>query len=581
MGGYNGSVNLGGDSFGSFNAGGYLNATTGKFTVSGYVSGMRQRRPGGSTENVQENFLSDDFRFQRSTSSSRVKAQGVFYNVQASYEIDSLNLLTLSLMGQQYDGKSPMETHTAITNADGDLVREFNNDLSSDFGFGFLSGNLDYQRLFKKPDRVFTASYKLSADNQDNRSLTRIDGILDYPSYRQRSVDDATFREHTLQLDYVDPLTDKHLIETGVKFILRQNASDPEIYMRTPEIDEWTLDHARQNALDYDQYILSVYGAYQFKLKKFSVKAGLRVESTWNDGIFRNAIANTPFDNQLFNLVPNVTLSYAPKPSNRWSLSYTQRLSRPGIWYLNPYVNDVDPMNISQGNPDLESEIAHRFSASWGTFGAKSNLNLSADATFVGNAIERIATSNAEGVMRSTYLNAGNNARYNLNTFYSWRPSAKFTLSLNANGLYADLEGDKGMRNRGFSFNGYLNTRVALWKNGSANANASYSSPRIMLQGKSTGFYYYGIGLSQRAFNQKVTFTLSANMPFHKDMHYYTVVDDDTFHRRSDTWTPMRTVRFNVGWNFGKTQVQVKRARRGINNDDQKAGEGGSAPAQQ
>ncbi len=208
---------------------------------------------------------------------------------------------------------------------------------------------------------------------------------------------------------------------------------------------------------------------------------------------------------------------------------------------------------------------------------AKSNLNISAGAAFVNNAIERISAADSEGVMRSTYLNAGNNARYNLNAFYSWRPGAKFTLSLNASGSYADLEGGEGMRNSGFSFNGNLNTRIALWKNGSANANAFY----IMLQGESMGYYYYGLGLSQRAFNQKVTFTLSANMPFHKDMHYYNVVDDDTFHRRSDMWSPSRTVRFNVGWNFGKTQVQVKRARRGINNDDQKAGEGGSAPVQQ
>jgi hypothetical protein len=99
-----------------------------------------------------------------------------------------------------------------------------------------------------------------------------------------------------------------------------------------------------------------------------------------------------------------------------------------------------------------------------------------------------------------------------------------------------------------------------------------------MLQGESMGYYFYGFGISQRAFNQKVTFTLSANMPFNKDMHYYSVTDDASFYRRSDTWSPSRTVRMNVSWNFGKAQVQVKRARRSITNDDQKAGES-SAPS--
>jgi hypothetical protein len=66
-------------------------------------------------------------------------------------------------------------------------------------------------------------------------------------------------------------------------------------------------------------------------------------------------------------------------------------------------------------------------------------------------------------------------------------------------------------------------------------------------------------------------------MPFHKDNHYYSVTDDATFYRRNDNWTPIRTVRVNVSWNFGKAKVQVKRARRGITNDDQKAGEGGGS----
>jgi outer membrane receptor protein involved in Fe transport len=581
LGGFNGSLNLGADSFGSLNAGGFLNATTGKFTVSGYVSAMQQRRPGGRNETFQENYLADDFRFQRGNGSSRMRAEGMFYNIQASYEIDSLNLLTLSLMGQNFGVTSNSDAGTVISNADNQTVRQFTNTGIHDSGFGYLSGNLDYQRLFKKPDRILTASYKISADNNNSNSLIRIDGLMDYPSYQQRSVDDAMFREHTLQLDYVDPLTDKHSIETGFKTILRQNNSDPETLLRDADADPWVVDPSKRNALDYDQYILQIYGAYQFKLKKFSVKAGLRVETTWNDGLFQSVKGDTPFNNRQFNPVPNITLSYAPKPTNRMSLSYTQRLSRPGIWYLNPYINDNDPMNISFGNPELDAEVGHTFNATYGIFGPKTNLNISAGAAFLNNGIERISTADDHGMTTSTYFNVGQTARYNLNAYWSWRPSAKFTISAGGNGSYADLKGGNNLANSGFSFNGNLQTRVSLWKDGTANANVFYSSPRVMLQGESMGYYYYGFGLSQRAFNQKVTFTLSANMPFTKDMHYFTITDDATFYRRSDNWSPSRTVRFNASWNFGKTQVQVKRARRGITNDDQKAGESSTPSTQQ
>ncbi len=209
MGGYNGSVNLGADSFGGLNVGGFLNATTGKLSVSGYVSGIMQRRPGGRTSNYQENYLSEDMRYLNGSGSSKQKANGLFYNVQASYEIDSLNLVTLSLMGQNLDVENPSDSRTVITGVDGTVAQEFTRGMNSDIGIGFLSGNIDYQRLFRKPDRVFTASYKLSSENADQQSLVGVDGIVNYHTYRQRSVDDTYSHEHTLQLDYVDPITSK------------------------------------------------------------------------------------------------------------------------------------------------------------------------------------------------------------------------------------------------------------------------------------------------------------------------------------------------------------------------------------
>ncbi len=576
IGGYNGSLSLGTDSFGSLNANAYLNATTGKFSVSGYAGGMLQRRPGRSSSSYQENFLSDQYHYETAEGSSRQKFNGAFYNLSASYEIDSLNLLTLSLWGQSFGGEIPNDSHTLFTDINGTPTRNFTNAIETKMNWGYLSGNLDYQRLFKKPDRVLTASYKLSSDNQDQRNLNTLTGILDYPSYMQRSIDDARFREHTLQVDYVDPLTDKHSIETGVKFILRQNASDPETYERLTESDPWVLDPLRRNALDYNQYILGIYGAYTFKLEKFSVKAGARVENTWNDGTFRNAAADTPFDNTQFNVIPYVNLSYAPKASTRYTLSYTQRLSRPGIWYLNPYIDDTNPMNVSYGNPNLDAEVGHTFNATYGIFGSKTNINISANASFVNNAIERIATADPAGVTTATYLNIGRSKRYGLNVYYSWRPSGKFSLSLNASGNYADLKGSSELHNSGFYANGNVQTRITLWKGGAATANAYYSSPYIMIQGGGSTYYFYGFGLSQQAFNQKVTFNLSLSQPFEKNLLYESITEAETFYREDRTWLPMRSVRLNVSWNFGKTQVQVKRARRSIENDDVKSG-GGNA----
>ena len=65
------------------------------------------------------------------------------------------------------------------------------------------------------------------------------------------------------------------------------------------------------------------------------------------------------------------------------------RIQRPGIWYLNPYLNNIDPQRISQGNPNLDSEKSNNVNFNFSKFAQKFSINASLSYTFVNNAIER------------------------------------------------------------------------------------------------------------------------------------------------------------------------------------------------
>ena len=165
------------------------------------------------------------------------------------------------------------------------------------------------------------------------------------------------------------------------------------------------------------------YAGYLFKWKKLSTKTGLRLERTWNDGNSTTSGINTDFTNRLFNLVPYITFSFMPKQGQTIKLSYTQRLSSPGIWYLNPYVNNSDSMNISYGNPMLKSEVSHAFELAYTYFTPKFNLSASSSSSFANNSIERISRVESNGATVSTYENIGKNQRYGINLYLSYRPS--------------------------------------------------------------------------------------------------------------------------------------------------------------
>ena len=55
-------------------------------------------------------------------------------------------------------------------------------------------------------------------------------------------------------------------------------------------------------------------------------------------------------------------------------LGYNMRIQRPGIWYLNPYVNNADPQNIF-GNPNLDSEKSNNINLNYSMFAQKFSIN--------------------------------------------------------------------------------------------------------------------------------------------------------------------------------------------------------------
>ncbi|MDP4273271.1 MAG: TonB-dependent receptor [Bacteroidota bacterium] len=572
--GYNGSVSAGMDSRGSLNGSLYLAAKINKFSFSARYYANQFKQPSTKNTSNGEYYNNTDYHFLNSSGSSIYKGLSNGFSGEASYEVDSLNLISLSFWG--YDGsyRSNNFSETKYYNTGRDITRWYQNNYESKNSYGSLSGSIDYQKTYKKPDKSLTFSYKLDNNPNATNSTSDIAGLSNYPSYQQRSHNNANGREQTIQVDYYDPLTKIHQIEGGMKFILRQNTSNSDTYRNSVELNNG-------NDLDYDQYILGAYAGYVFKLKKFSTKTGLRLERTWNDGKSRANGNNYDFTNRLFNLVPYITIAYMPKEGQTLKASYTQRLSRPGIWYLNPYVNNVDSMNISYGNPSLVAEVSHSFELGYSIFTPKFNFSVSSSAFFVNNSIENISKVQSNGAVVTTYENIGKDQNYGLNIYGSYRAGVKFNIYFNGGANYSKLEANNGysINNEGFNYMGSLGGQVTLWKNGTLNANGGIYSPNIMLQGKSTSFFYTGIGLSQYLLKRKLILSLSARDPFWHEKKFTFESKDQTFYVQSKTTRLAQTFRFNITYNFGKMNLEVKKARRGIQNDDLKSGgssQGGS-----
>ena len=79
------------------------------------------------------------------------------------------------------------------------------------------------------------------------------------------------------------------------------------------------------------------------------------------------------------------------------------RISRPGITYLNPYIDRSNPTMLTYGNPDLDTEKTHNIGLTFNSFSAKMMLNVSLRHSFTDNAIEQFSFYDSNNLLNMTY----------------------------------------------------------------------------------------------------------------------------------------------------------------------------------
>lgn len=574
--GYTATFNAGIDNRG-FDAGAYGTVKVGKFTVTGNYSLSDSKSPRGYSDSEREDYTSDEYKYLNTEGSSKGGNLFQFGSMEGSYEIDTLNLVTFSM--QMFGGTSDHNgvSSTQMLNAQHEHAYSYDMVNRGKSGFGSIGANFDYQHSFKKKGEYLTFSYRYSGSPNDSEAHTDYENIKDYPydmnfMRNQYYDNDAHTDEHTFQLDYVNPINQMHDIDFGAKYILRNNKSDSRVYKEYDGV--YQEDNNLTDVFNQTQNILAAYADYKVKWKKLAAKAGVRYEHTFMD-VEYDKLAEKNFKADFDDLVPSLMLSYQLGPTQTLRASYNMRISRPGIWYLNPFRDTSNPTSISYGNPDLETEKSHSLGLTFSSFSAKFNINATLNYSFVNNGIERYSFMN-NGVMESTYGNIGHTKRTMLSLWMNWNPGSKTRISINASGMYADFMSDEPFlkqRNSGFYGNGFLNVQQTLPWDLRISLVGGGTTPNITLQGKGMSFAYYGFGLSRSFLEEKrLTVSLHASNLFNKYMKFKNETNTSTFRSWSGSRQQQQSYGLNVSWRFGKLKAQVKKTNRSITNDDVKSG---------
>lgn len=562
--GLSGNVNSEVDTYGSVRLGTYLTTKVGKLTTTVNYNYRNQSRK--QSENNREevyNYVKTGEQ-KREYGTNSTAATIHFGNISASYEIDSLNLLTASTNFFGYK----VDANTQSTNERWDknslLIYKFDNNMTTP-GYSVLDigGRLDYQHKTHLDGEVLTLSYMLAATRQHTIFRQMYNNMVNFPvsytSYDQNTRE--RFTEHTFQIDYVRPFGKYHKIESGTKYILRYNNSTSLMdYQGTTPDMESNFKHNAQVAAAYLSYI--------FTAGKWAARAGLRYEFTRMKASYPDG-SNADYHANLNDWVPSASLQYKISDGQTLKVSYNTSINRPGIDYLNPAVIST-PTAVSFGNANLGSSRNQALHLEYMLVTSKLTLQLSPYYSYTNNGIANIIyEQNRKDV--STYQNVLKSKVFGISSYTEWTPFIGTSFTLNADIRYARITlPTPYIKNSGCGGGIYFNWEQKIpWELtlttsiGGEYGNRVYDPYAI----EGRWFYYY-FTLTRRFFKDKLTVSLSAESPFIKERSttYRIVRGDYTGYERSVMYPRYFYIGFS--WSFGKLKASVKKAERSIQNDD-------------
>lgn len=434
----------------------------------------------------------------------------------------------------------------------------------------------DYQTTFKQPGRSLGASFQFSESNRTevehyNETLFSAEGQA-LSSILQNSPSDNNRKQYLGQLDYSQQIDEDLKFEAGWRSTLQRLDNVADFNVFDDNIGEFLRDAANSNHFLYDEDVHALYATFGGKLDKLTFSGGLRAEQVFTTSELVEPTGEV-FTNNYFKLYPSVFLGYALSDVSTLQASYSRRVSRPGVWHLNPFVDRGDPLNLRTGNPFLLPELINSFELN-----VQQRFGL---GTFTGGVyyrektdlITRVTEVLDDGVQLATVANLDSGRDFGVEAIVNLRPTNKFNLTASANAFRTELDGtlaEGEVQANGYNFSGRLQGSYELPWEVQSQFTYFYRAPGVTPQGQLNTMQSFDLGFRKPVLDGRGAVTLRVTDLFNqRKFGYFTTINGlstvSEFQRESRI--------IYVGFQYSLRETKGKQKRAGQQRTDDGGGE--------
>lgn len=348
-------------------------------------------------------------------------------------------------------------TNNVVTNK----TESLNVSSQNRINFGF---NGTYSKRLNNRGRLFSLNGNINRRDKSangilnsistffNNRLTSLDTI------NQQQIIENNAMDYKLVASYTEPLGKGRFLEFNINHQNLNNDYSKEFYDIFFVLgDENAVINNVLSDIYNRNFLYSRAGVkYKINRKKYNATLGINLQFSDQSGEIKSNEFN--LDKNYFSVLPSLRFNYDIHTSRSIRIDYVTNIRAPSLEQLQPQLDNSDPLNLYQGNPNLIPEYNHHLELGYHSFSSFSNTLFftGLNATYTQNRITNTQVVDANFVQKVTPVNVD----YDI----ILRGYLTFSFPIRAVGIKAELNSNV-VYNKGILILNAIENNTKTWYN--------------------------------------------------------------------------------------------------------------------
>ncbi|MEI8074424.1 MAG: outer membrane beta-barrel protein, partial [Bacteroidota bacterium] len=447
-------------------------------------------------------------------------------------QIDSSNSLKLTLRASDIKSASNLNYLGKSISSDNKLINETDRTTNNNDDNKNINTSILWRKKFTKKGRTISVNADLTfTDKKENGFLLAENQFFDKNGNLIR-LDNVDQRKQNLQtgssinsnFTYTEPLWKNTFLILSYRLNLNRNDAERNTFNKDGNGKYSVLSDTLSN-----HFIFNTTGntggfniRYQVKKFNFAVGTGLGTVNYHMNDIRKNTGREVSYTN----FTPAINFKFTPKQQRRIEFNYNGTTENPSLNEIQPLIDNIDPLNISVGNPNLKQAFMHNFTFRASDYKVLKSRNVGINMSYnsTDNDISNSSYVDSLGRRINQAINVTGNYTFRISADYGFEiiPSLNvgFDIGPRINQYVNFVNGLRNVTKTNattFSINsGYWSDKwINFWINFNVNYNKSVSSIRPDV---TTNYWSYNSwsNLQLKFKKQKLYIDLNAGLTFYQ-----------------------------------------------------------------